>query len=121
MIFLLLPLISLLLLAAHFLRAGQSVLMLLALLGCLFLIVPRAWAAHLIRLALIVGAMVWLHVLVSMATIRWTMDQPFLRLSVILSCVLVITIGSVFVFAHPRVKRFYGLSSQPTPSKTAEE
>ena len=109
MIFLVLPLISLLLLAAHFLRVDQWVLMFLSLLGCFVLIVPRPWVAHLIRLALLAGAMVWLHVLVSMATIRWTMDLPFLRLSVILSCVIVITIGSVFIFARPRIKRFYGL------------
>lgn len=109
---LLLPSLSFLLLSAHFLRDGQWPIMILTLLGACLLAVPRPWAAHLIRMALFAGALVWLHSLVSMATMRWTMNLPFLRLSVILSAVILVTGGSIFVFTHRRLKSFYGLGSQ---------
>lgn len=108
---LVLPAISFLMLAAHFLRDGHWPMMLLALGSMGLLAVPRPWAAHLIRVALFAGALVWLDSLVSMATMRWTMDLPFLRLSVILSAVVLLTVGSIFVFAHRRLQSFYGLGS----------
>lgn len=106
-----LPAFSFLLLSAHFLRDGQWLVMILPLLATVLLAVPRAWSAHLVRLALVAGALVWLHSLVAVATMRWTMELPFLRLSVILSVVILMTVSSIFVFEHPRLKRHYGHGS----------
>ncbi|NDY96210.1 hypothetical protein [Wenzhouxiangella limi] len=109
---LVLPAISFLLLAAHFLRDGHWPMMLLAL-GCMGLLaVPRPWAAHLIMVALFAAALVWLYSLVSMAMMRWTMDLPFLRLSVILSAVILLTVGSICVLTDRRLQSFYGLGSR---------
>lgn len=108
---LVLPVLSLLLLAAHFVRADLWLMVILVFLTTSLLAFPRPWAAHLVRVALFAGALVWLRALVAMATIRWTMDLPFMRLVIILGAVMLLTLGSIFVFRHPRVRRFYRLVS----------
>lgn len=104
-----LPVVAFLLLGAHFLRSGHWSLVAGALLMIGLLAIPSAWAAHLARLALFLGALTWLRALVSMAAMRYSMDLPFVRLTLILGAVLLLTGAAIFVFSHPRLRRFYGL------------
>jgi hypothetical protein len=78
--------------------------------GLLF--VSKAWAAYVVRVSLFAASLVWLYSLVGMATMRWTMDMPFLRLTVILSGVIFLTLGSILVFSHPRLRQYYRLDSR---------
>lgn len=104
-----LPVLAYLLVGAHFLRSGDllglgAAALLIGLLG-----IGRAWVAHLVRLSLFLSALVWLHALVGMAAMRYSMDLPFLRLALILGGVICLTVAAIFVFLHPRLRRFYRL------------
>lgn len=103
------PILAYLLVAAHFLRAGELILVSIVALMLGLLAVRRAWVAHLSRLALFLSALVWLHTVVGMAALRYTMELPYLRLSLILASVIVLTLAAIFVFEHPQLRRFYRL------------
>jgi len=99
--------LSLLVLGAHFFRAGNMllvgvVLLLLALLG-----VRRPWAARLVQVALVLGALEWVRTLVEIFAWRTKAGQPALRMAVILGCVTLVTAGSALVFGSDRLRRWY--------------
>lgn len=105
------PAVAYLLALAHFLRNDELMLVGVAFALLLLLALPFSWVAHVSRLALFTISMVWLNALVALAAVRYSMDLPFLRLSLILGLAIVLTIGAIFVFAHPRVRRYYRLGS----------
>ena len=100
--------LSLLILGAHFLRAGNLVLvaLVLALLGLLS--VRRRWAARVIQAALMLGAVEWVRTAVELAAWRSQAGQPALRLVVILGTVALLTALSGLVFRLARVRSWYG-------------
>jgi hypothetical protein len=100
--------LSLLILGAHFLRAGNLILvaLVLALLG--LLPVRRRWAARVIQAALMLGAVVWVRTAVELAALRTQAGQPALRLVLILGAVAVLTALSGLVFRLARVRSWYG-------------
>lgn len=105
------PTLAYLLAGAHFLRNGEVILVGVAVMLLGSLAVPRAWVAHLTRLALFTCSLVWLNALVAMAAMRYSMGLPFLRLVLILGTVILLTAGAIFVFFHPRIRRYYQLGS----------
>lgn len=109
------PALALLLLAAHFLRvdAWVPVALSAALVG--LLAVPRPWAAHAVRIGLALGALEWLRTLITIASVRISAGIPAGRLMVILSAVVVLTLGAILVFRHPRLRRFYRLGPVRAP------
>ena len=44
--------------------------------------------------------------LVAMAALRYSMELPFLRLTLILVGVIALTVGAIVVFSHSRVRRY---------------
>lgn len=92
-----LPVISSLLLAAHFYRAGLLPLAALSAALPLLLAVPRRWAARTLQVALLLGAFEWLRTLAAISAERITTGQPVLRLIAILLAVAVITAASALV------------------------
>jgi hypothetical protein len=97
--------LSLLVLAAHFLRSGNlfMVVIILALLG--FLSVPRAWAARTIQIALLVGGAEWIRTLVVLARARAGAGEPALRMGLILGGVALLTALSALVFRTATLRR----------------
>ncbi len=95
---LLLPGLALLVLAAHFYRAGLLPLgaLSVALIGLLF--VPRRWAAVAAQIALLVGALEWLRTLAALVATRVAAGQPYVRLAVILLAVALLTAAAALVF-----------------------
>ncbi len=76
----LLPVVlSLLVLGAHFLRAGNLVLIAAALVLLALLAVRRPWAARVVQVALVLGALEWMRTLVQLASFRAQTGQPYLR------------------------------------------
>ena len=101
---LLAPILSSLVLGAHFLRAGQwggvaAALALLALLA-----VPRPWAARAAQAALLLGAAEWLRTLVRLVAERREEHVPYTRLAVILGAVAASTAASALVFESRRLR-----------------
>ena len=106
---LVLPSLAAVLLAAHFYRAGQIVPAALSVAALLLLAVPRAWAARVLQLVLVAGALEWLRTLAMFASARMAMGQPYLRLTLILLAVAAFTAGSAAVFRQSTLRRRYRL------------
>jgi len=107
LLLLLAPILSLLVLGAHFLRAGNLLLVLaaLVLLGCLLL--PRPWVPRLVQAALLLGTVEWVRTLVLFAGERMRAGEPYARLVIILGSVALVSLASTFVFETARLRRRY--------------
>jgi hypothetical protein len=110
----LLPVVlSLLVLGAHFMRAGRLfmvaiVLLLLGLLG-----VRRLWAARTVQAGLLLGAMEWAWTLARLVAWRVQEGQPALRLVLILGGVAVVTGLSALMFGAARLRGWYDPGRAP--------
>jgi hypothetical protein len=104
------PALAFLLLAAHFLRTEAWLLVALSLALIPVLLVPRPWAAHVTRIALVMGALEWLRTLVMIAAVRFSAGIPASRMILILGTVAGLTLLVALVFQHRRLRAFYRLS-----------
>jgi hypothetical protein len=109
-------LLSLLVLGAHFLRAGNLVLVGAALVLVGLLGVRRRWAARSVQVALLLGAAEWVRTLARLVASRAESGQPAVRLSLILGGVALLTGLSALVFRSARLRSWY----QPEPTRTAK-
>lgn len=107
MIFLrLLPvLISFLLMAAHFLRAGQVEIAFALLALLLLLTLRKAWVPRVMQLILLLGAVEWVRTLISVAQMRIGLDMPWTRMAIILGAVAVFTALSCLVFRNDALRK----------------
>lgn len=108
------------LLAAHFYRAEQAVLVA----GCAFfpllLWLRRPWVPRLFQGVLIVGALEWLRTLSMLAAMRIGFEQPWERLAIILGLVAVLTALSGLVFNTRALRVRYRrarTSGSPAPGR----
>lgn len=117
-VFLLLIVLSLALLGAHYLRYGNvfGVAVSLALIGLLF--VRSAWAARVIQVALVLGAAEWAHTLYELTQSRLAQGAPAARMAAIIGSVVVITLASALLFQTGTMKRMYGLQPGRGPSRS---
>lgn len=100
-------LISFALLAAHFFRAGQLVVALLPLLLLIPLMFRQTWVPWLIQLALLLGAVEWLHTLVNIAQTQIEFGLPWIRMVLILGAVALFTAFSGLVFRSKALRNRY--------------
>jgi hypothetical protein len=103
------PILGLALMAAHFLRAEAWALVAATVLLIPLLAVPRAWAAHVVRGALVLGTLEWLRTVVAIAAVRISAGVPAGRMILILVTVALLTLAAILVFRHPALRRFYRL------------
>lgn len=100
-------LISFLLIAAHFYRAGLAVSALLLLSLLLLLFVRNAWVPRVIQLFLVLAAVEWVRTLFNIAQARIDMDLPWLRMAAILGVVALFTAFSGLVFRTAALRSRY--------------
>jgi hypothetical protein len=96
--------LSLVLLAAHFLRSGSMILVLVALGLASLLLVRREWVSRVVQVALVIGAAEWLRTLVVLAEQRRVAGVPFARMAVILGAVAAFTLCSAALMRARRVE-----------------
>lgn len=102
--------LSALLLAAHFVRMGSPILVILALMLPWLLFFPQGWAARFVQVALIYGTIEWVRTLWVFVAERSEAGQPWTRLAIILGVVALFTAGSAMSFSLSRpLRRRYGL------------
>lgn len=102
--------ISFLLLAAHFLRAGQVVVVGLLLALLLLLFIRKFWVPRVIQVVLLLGAVEWVVTLYSVAQLRIASGLPWTRMAIILGVVALFTALSSLVFRSEALRdRFYYL------------
>ncbi len=108
--------LSLLVLGAHFLRAGRPALVLvaLALVGLLF--VRRRWAGRAVQAALVLGAVEWVRTTVVLTGERVAMGRPYARMAAILGAVAAVCLGAALLFLTGRVRRWFRAAGEPEPS-----
>ena len=112
-LFRLLPvIISMLLLAAHFYRAGILPLAAGALLSLGILFVRHPRAAWLMQLVLVAGSAEWLRTAYHLILARQAIDQPWGRLAGILGLVALGTITSALVFRGRKLGRHFRLCQE---------
>lgn len=92
--------LSLLILAAHFLRSGSFILLGSVLGLLLLLFVPRRWARITVQSGLGLGVLEWLRTLTVLAMARRELDQPYLRLAIILGAVAAFSSLSAWLLSY---------------------
>ena len=102
--------LSLVALGAHFLRFGNElgVIAAIVLIGLLFL--RRAWVARLVQVALVLGTIEWLWTMYTLVQIRAAQSAPSTRMVLILGAVALVAFGSALLFQTQRLKRAYKLA-----------
>lgn len=90
--------LSSLLMAAHCLRSGSSVLAGCSLAFPFLLLVPQKWAARTVQICLLIGMLEWFRTLYLIANQRIEMGMPWTRLAIILGSVAIFTGASACVF-----------------------
>jgi len=101
--------LGILLLGAHFFRAGHTVLVFTSAALLLLLLVPRSWAARTVQTALVLGGLEWTRTLIVLTKMRHDMGAPWIRLSFILGGVAAFTICSALVFRFKSLRERYNL------------
>jgi hypothetical protein len=99
--------LSLLVLAAHFLRSGQFVLVAVALLAAALVVVRRAWAARALQVVLALAAVEWVRTLLGLVADRRAEGRPFVRMAVILGAVALTAALSAAAFQSRRLRARY--------------
>ena len=105
--------LSLIVLGAHFLRAGNSVMLVIVLALLALLPVRRWWAARTVQAGLVVGALEWTRTLVGLARLRAEAGEPATRLVLILGGVALWTGLSAFLFQTTRLRTWFRLLTEP--------
>lgn len=106
----LLPVIfSLLILSAHFSRGDLFVLSILCLLIPLILFIKHVWVARFIQILLIIGSIEWIRTLLYYVNQRQAIDEPYLRLIIIIGIIALLTGLSALVFKNQSLRERYQL------------
>lgn len=99
--------LSLLLLAAHFFRAGQMVLAVIPLLLFVPLVLRERWVPWLVQTVLLLGALEWVWTLYTVAQIRIAHGMDWQRMAIILGAVALFTALSSLVFRSRGLRQRY--------------
>lgn len=86
--------ISGLLIAAHFLRAGLYPLVVIGLTFPFLLFIRKPWATRSVQVLLILATAEWLHTVLVTAFQRCAAGQPWIRMAIILGVVALFTFWS---------------------------
>ena len=95
------------LLAAHFLREGQMLLMVITLLAPLLLLIKKRWARLILQGLLYAGAVLWLYTAYTIVQERLAAQGPWARMLVILAAVAAITVAAAVALSSKTVKQRY--------------
>jgi len=101
--------LSLLVLGAHFMRAGATFFVLAIVVLLVLLAVQRPWAARAVQVALLIGTAEWLRAIASLTRVRIMIGEPYVRMVVIMVIVAAVTFLSAAAFQFGSLGRMYGL------------
>ncbi len=104
----LLPVIlSFLLIAAHFYRAGNQYLAYFLVVIPFILIIKSHITAKIVQLLLFLATIEWWRVIYNIAHIRMKFGMPWIRFTLIMSLVAIFTLLSIFVFYTKTLRKIY--------------
>jgi NAD-dependent dihydropyrimidine dehydrogenase PreA subunit len=102
------PVLSALLMAAHYYRSGNYGVVILCLIAPLILFIRRQWIVRVMQLMLVGGGVVWISTALTIARYRGMTGQSSMRMLLILGLVAIFTAGSALVFETKRFRGIYG-------------
>ena len=100
---------SFLILSAHFSRAGSPLLTIIFLLLPILLFIKKAWVVRLIQIFLVIGSIEWIRILFVYVNERQAIEEPYIRLVIILGIVAFLTGLSTLVFGNQALRERYKL------------
>lgn len=100
--------LSLVVLGAHFLRYGNDIGVAVSLAPIALLFVRKPWAARVVQIVLVLGAIEWTTTLIGLVQMRVAQGMPATRMAIILGVVVVVTAVSALLFETQAMKRIYG-------------
>jgi hypothetical protein len=103
--------LSLVVLGAHFMRYGNEIGVVGALVLIAMLFIRQAWVARLMQVVLVLGALEWAYTTWGLAQMRSAIGQPYLRMVAILGSVAVVTLCSALLFQTATLKKAYRLNA----------
>lgn len=106
-LFYILVVLSLVVLAAHFLRYGNVGGVAVSLAPIALLFVQKPWTARVVQVVLILGAIEWVHTIYELVQLRSAQGMPAARMVIILAVVVVLTVASALLFQTQTMKRIY--------------
>jgi len=101
--------LSLLVLAAHFYRAGNVPLFVAVLLLLTLTAVPKRWAARTLQAVLLAGAVEWVRTAAAFVSQRQGDGRPWLRLALILGGVALVSGLSALLFRTKALRARFAL------------
>jgi asparagine N-glycosylation enzyme membrane subunit Stt3 len=101
--------LSMLLLAAHFLRAEQLLLATACVILPGLLLVYRPWSVRTLQALLVLGAFEWLRTLLNLAQLRMQLGESWVRMAAILGVVALFSTISALLLQSRAMARRYGL------------
>lgn len=104
---------ALVLVAAHFLRAGLIPVTGLALGLLALLAVRRPWAGRALQGALVLAGLEWVRTLVVLAQQRQATGAPWVRMALILGAVAGLTFLAAWLLGRARPRRHFGAVATP--------
>lgn len=103
------PIMSLLLLSAHFSRADMPLLSLVFLIIPLLLFIKKKWIVRSIQTFLILGVLEWIRSIFFYVNQRQEIGESYVRLVIIIGVVALITGLSALVFKNKKLKELYNI------------
>ena len=113
------PVISFILLAAHSLRSGDMGLCFAWLLLCFLIFTRKSWVRYVWSATLVAGSFVWLKTGIYLLQFRMAFGLPWLRLGLIMFTVLIIMFVSIFLVLGRKGRAFFSKEKQKGPFQGA--
>lgn len=102
-----LPIISSVLLAAHFSRADMNLLVPVALLIPFILLIKRKWIIRIYQIYLILGGFIWIERLLFLRRMRIAMGESWTVMAIILGVVALLTLFSAWMLQNKKLHNAY--------------
>ena len=99
--------LSMMLLGAHFYRAGFIVLVVILFASLFLLFIRQTWIVRVIQVELVIGGLEWFRTTYNLVMMRQSMNMPWTRLAIILGGVALLTFCSSLVFRSKSLKKRY--------------
>ncbi len=120
-ILLLIPtVLSLLVLAAHFLRSGSLPLVAISLLMIGLVFVKRAWAARTLQVVLVLAALEWVFATLNLIQERQAEGRDWARGAMILIIVALVNVFAAFLYRSSTLAKRYRLISVPRDDRRTD-
>ena len=100
-------LFSTLLISAHFMRAYGNLIGSLFLLLLFTLFIRKTWIIRLWQVLLSLAAITWVFTTINLVNLRIEMQEPWIRLMLILGVIILLTIFSIFWMENSKIKNHF--------------